>query len=194
MHHGTTICGTFLQASCCAGRPSPRLSQRAEGRPVLKLLCLERVVQPIDRRCVGAQPRQRLVDALRPLRGDELARAMHRRAVCQPIFGLGAAHLEASIAYSAINNQSRRLHGERLQEVDAVRCCPTSSGSASELEVAGTRKDNTAVHDVVSNHGVQGALRRGAEGISFVGNPNLPLCERVWRVDPRKRLPSVLEH
>ena len=71
---------------------------------------------------------------------------------------LAVAHLKAPIRHRALDVQANSLHLKRLQEEHALRGC--SCRSARQLEIARTREDHAALHDVIGNQGVQRASDR----------------------------------
>ena len=67
--------------------------------------------------------------------------------------------------------QPCRLHGERLQEIDAMQCRQhgrLARCGTGHLEVASGREDNAALDDVVSNEAVERAGSRRADDLGAI--------------------------
>jgi hypothetical protein len=74
---------------------------------------------------------------------------------------LAAAHLDAAVGQRVLDEQIRYLDGKRLKEVHATQC--SCSYCTCHLEVARTREDDAALHNVVGHEGVQRSRSGRAE-------------------------------
>eukprot|EP00966_Prymnesium_polylepis_P081608 1890349-Prymnesium_polylepis.1 len=98
---------------------------------------------------------------------------MHRGITCQRVARVATAHLEAAI--------------EQQAKEDGVQHGVSCGCRAGELEVAGTREDDTALHNVISNERPQDTSSRGAEHRGTMRRTQLTLHERVQHLKPCKR-------
>ena len=101
----------------------------------------------------GRRTRRRVRDTLPAVVTGERARAVHRCLLHQRVGAFTAAHLEATVAHRALDDQAGRLDGKRLKEVHVTKgrgACRTC-----HLEVARAREDDAALNDVVFDEHVK---------------------------------------
>ena len=78
--------------------------------------------------------------------------AVHRPCGLDGV-GLAAVDLEEAVRERALDQQTGRLDGKRLQEEDAAQTCRCRR--MRHLEVACAREDDAALHDVVGDEGMK---------------------------------------
>ena len=115
---------------------------------------------------------------------------MHRQRGLHGL-GLATANLEAAVKDRALDEQIRRLDGERLKEEDAVQC--RTDSSTRHLEVRRAWEDDAALHDVVGHDGVKLACGGRAEDDTAVRRGQSVPRQRVRRVAPREQASTVPE-
>ena len=121
---------------------------------------------------------RRVVNAASAADGGDHACAVHRRIYHRVLSA--AAHLEEAVGHHAINKHGR-LDFERPQEEDATQRCRSRQRSARNLEIACTREDDTALHNVVANESMQLARHRRAGDTGYVpSEEGKRRCRKGW--------------
>ena len=169
----------------------PHASQPPVRRAVLQPGRVEAVIQRADRASTPARARARrcVVHDVPAAAAGDRARAVHRRIDPHPV-QLAAAHLKPTVTHCALDQQSSRLDDERLHEEDA-RQRASRRRSACHLEVARSRKDDTALHRVVGDYAMERTGGGRAEGVAVARGGQAALHEGVWRVAPPEGAPLV---
>ena len=145
-------------AQACSHRPTPH--RRAVARTTCADQPRRNVVERLNVCSVRKHALRCGVDALPSVTIGSRAGAVHCPRGLHSV-GLAAGHLKAAVRDRALNQQTRRLDGKRLQEEDAMQC--RRRCSTRHLEVARAREDDAALHDVVGDEGVKQACGGGAE-------------------------------
>ena len=97
-----------------------------------------------------------VVDALPDADRDKCSGAVHRRVIerADRDSERATAHLKSLVRHGALDVQVGSRQLERLQEENTVLgqwCAGGTGGGTRKLEVASSREDDAAVHNVVSD-------------------------------------------